>query len=51
MKDQLTQYFESFAENAIQRMKAAILAISFYERIQILKRFRLCATPNWQRLG
>jgi hypothetical protein len=34
MKDQLTQYFKSFAENAIQRMKAAILAISFYERIR-----------------
>jgi len=34
MSDQLTQYFNHFAENAIQRMKSAILAISFYERIR-----------------
>jgi hypothetical protein len=35
MSDQLTQYFNQFAENAIQRMKSAILAISFYERIRV----------------
>lgn len=35
MTDQLTQYFESFAENSIQRMKAAVLAIHYYERIKL----------------
>jgi hypothetical protein len=35
MTDQLTQYFEGFAENSIQRMKAAVLAISYYERIKL----------------
>lgn len=34
MSDQLTQYFERYAENSIQRMKSAVLAIHFYERIK-----------------
>jgi hypothetical protein len=34
MTDQLTKYFEDFAEESIQRMKAAVLAISYYERIR-----------------
>lgn len=35
MTDQLTKYFETFAENSIQRMKSAVLAINYYERIRL----------------
>lgn len=35
MTDQLTTYFEAFAENSIQRMKSAVLAINYYERIRL----------------
>ena len=34
MSDLLTQYFEDYAENSITRMKEALLAVSFYERIK-----------------
>ena len=35
MTDQLTQYFENFAESSIQRMKDAVLAINYYERVRL----------------
>jgi len=31
----LTQYFERYSEDAIAKMKEAILAVSFYERIKL----------------
>ena len=34
MADQLTRYFENFAESSIQRMKDAVLAVNYYERIR-----------------
>ena len=34
MSDLLIQYFESYAEAAIARMKEAVLAIGYYERIR-----------------
>jgi hypothetical protein len=34
MTDQLTKYFEDFAESSIQRMKSALLGIRYYERIR-----------------
>jgi hypothetical protein len=34
MTDLLTPYFERYAESSIARMKAAMLAIGFYERIR-----------------
>ena len=33
MTDQLTSYFERYAEHSIQRMKEAVLAVGYYERI------------------
>ena len=41
MSTLLTQYFERYAEDAIAKMKEAILAVSFYERI--------CASSNGLR--
>lgn len=35
MTDQLTKYFEDFAESSIQRTKSALLAIRYYERIRL----------------
>ena len=35
MTDQLTSYFERYADASIARMKAAVLAISYYERIRL----------------
>ena len=35
MSTLLTQYFERYAEDAIAKMKEAILAVSFYERIKL----------------
>lgn len=35
MTDQLSSYFERYAEASIARMKSAVLAISFYERIRL----------------
>ena len=35
MSDLLIQYFERYAEAAIARMKEAVLAIGYYERIRI----------------
>ena len=35
MSTQLTQYFERYAENAIAKMKAALLAVDYYERIRL----------------
>ena len=35
MTDQLTTYFEKYAEAAIQRMKSAVVAIGYYERIKL----------------
>jgi hypothetical protein len=35
MSEQLTQYFDRYAENAIHQMKASVLAIKFYERIKL----------------
>lgn len=34
MSEQLTQYFERYAENAISRMEKSVLAIKFYERLK-----------------
>jgi hypothetical protein len=33
MNDQLTPYFERYAEHSIERMKRAVLAVGYYERI------------------
>jgi len=33
MSELLTKYFEGYAENAINRVKVSLLAVSFYERI------------------
>jgi hypothetical protein len=35
MSTLLTQYFERYSEDAIAKMKEAILAVSFYERIKL----------------
>ena len=35
MTDQLTRYFENYAEASIARTKQAVLAISYYERIRL----------------
>ncbi len=35
MSDQLTQYFERYAEAAITKMKAALIAVDYYERIRL----------------
>jgi hypothetical protein len=34
MSDQLTQYFEQYAENAISKMEKSVLAVKFYERLK-----------------
>lgn len=34
MNDQLTPYFERYAEHSIERMKSAVLAVGYYERIR-----------------
>ena len=31
----LTQYFERYAESAITKMKAALIAVDYYERIKV----------------
>ena len=35
MSDLLTQYFERYAEEAIAKMKAALIAVDYYERIRV----------------
>jgi hypothetical protein len=35
MSELLTQYFERYAEEAITKMKAALIAVDYYERIRI----------------
>ena len=35
MSVQLTQYFERYAEEAITKMKAALIAVDYYERIRL----------------
>ena len=35
MSELLTQYFERYAENAITKMKASLIAIDYYERIRL----------------
>jgi len=35
MSELLTQYFERYAENAITKMKAALIAVDYYERIRL----------------
>ena len=35
MSDLLTQYFERYAEEAINKMKAALIAVDYYERIRV----------------
>ena len=35
MSAQLTQYFERYAEEAITKMKAALIAVDYYERIRL----------------
>ena len=35
MSELLTQYFERYAEEAITKMKAALIAIDYYERIRV----------------
>jgi len=35
MSELLTQYFERYVENAITKMKAALTAIDYYERIRL----------------
>ena len=35
MSDHLTQYFERYAEEAITKMKAALIAVDYYERIRL----------------
>ena len=35
MSTQLTQYFERYAEHAVTKMKAALLAVDYYERIRL----------------
>ena len=35
MSELLTQYFEHYAENAITKMKASLIAVDYYERIRL----------------
>ena len=35
MSELLTQYFERYAEEAISKMKAALIAVDYYERIRV----------------
>jgi len=35
MSAQLTQYFERYAESAITKMKASLIAVDYYERIRL----------------
>lgn len=35
VSEQLTRYFERYAENAIAKMKEALLAVDYYERIRL----------------
>ncbi len=35
MSELLTQYFERYAEEAIAKMKAALIAVDYYERIRV----------------
>ncbi|MSP36665.1 MAG: hypothetical protein EXR25_13130 [Limnohabitans sp.] len=35
MSDLLTQYFERYAEEAITKIKAASIAVDYYERIRV----------------
>ena len=35
VSEQLTRYFENYAENAITKMKEALLAVDYYERIRL----------------
>ena len=35
MSELLTQYFERYAEEAITKMKAALIAVDYYERIRL----------------
>ena len=35
MSELLTQYFERYAEEAINKMKAALIAVDYYERIRV----------------
>ena len=35
MTDQLNKYFENYADSSIQRMKKALIAIRYYERIKL----------------
>ena len=35
MSELLTQYFERYAENAITKMKASLIAVDYYERIRV----------------
>jgi hypothetical protein len=35
MSDLLNQYFERYAEEAITKMKAALIAVDYYERIRV----------------
>ena len=35
MSELLTQYFERYAEEAITKMKAALIAVDYYERIRV----------------
>ena len=35
MSELLTQYFERYAENAITKMKASLIAVDYYERIRL----------------
>ena len=35
MSDHLTQYFERYAEEAITKMKSALIAVDYYERIRL----------------
>ncbi len=35
MSELLTKYFERYAENAITKMKAALIAVDYYERIRL----------------
>ena len=35
MSELLTQYFECYAENAITKMKASLIAVDYYERIRL----------------
>ena len=35
MSELLTQYFERYAEEAITKMKASLIAVDYYERIRV----------------